>query len=669
MADDPIDLSKPRMPPQYPELPPPVTIAEPGTALSGDPIVNVLQQNLPQDWHTDDDLENATATDYTEWQADDGSWHKQGTMRLGGSLWGPRGNWGGGLSAAVYEPMTRRGLLESALNQPLSIFSTLEQSARQGVMDSYVLGTILRENEVPLPAPSEQAPYGFDPEGLDVPQGISPQDYLQGDWVTPAMIAKKRDEMGALSEDQYKASPYYRKDIPYDPGMTTVRAAALAAMYDLKAVRQFYAQKRPFTAFIGGLAGQAMDPINYIPVFGPEVKAAAIAKFGLAGRMATNAAEAAINTGVADVVTRNMRAQLGDDVSWENTVSSMAMAALIGGGFGLLHGAIEGRMPRVDPEIRTRAEESLSTLKNIQEARIALNEGIDAVVHGEDVNLSPNTTEPLARISQDVQRIEATRMATADAAPVTNPATMEDVAASYRAVAEANPQLDPTVSPSQFDSLMIAHLQSKGFDAIAGDEKARPMPLSFNPATIDVPVVTKAQSVIDPTLKPGSPEFAAAVAKQGAKQSEARIAQLTRQQEIGNRMHNRLVRWLDATTGIGVGFGRFDNHNMLPDLISYHQREIAAASKAIDTQRPAPEALPDGFKEAQARVSKPEDLAAQYHVDPKTGAFKEEADLRQLADEGRLSEDDLRTMEEAHAQFDQATAYGEALKSFATCLI
>ncbi|RUW53740.1 hypothetical protein [Mesorhizobium sp. M8A.F.Ca.ET.021.01.1.1] len=643
--------------------------------MAEDPIVNVLQQNGVQDWHTDD-LENATAADYVNVKIGD-EWHQQGAMRLGGSIYGPndRMNFGGQLTAAKYEPMTRRGLLESALNQPLSIFSTLEQSARQGVLDSYVLGTILRHSTLPEEAPVQES---VGPDGkaivgtgdVYIPPDVGARDAFMGNWGdTPAQLEQRRNSLGAMTEDQYKASPWFRKDIPYDPGMTETRAAALAQMYDIKAVRDFYAQKRPFAAFIGGLAGQALDPINYIPVFGPEVKAAAIARFGLAGRMATNAAEAAINTGVADVVTRNMRVQLGDDVSWENTVSSMAMAALIGGGFGLLHGAIEGRTPRVDPQIRARTEENLSTLKNIQEARIALNEGIDAVVHGEDVNLSPNATEPLARITNDVQRMEATRLATVDAAPVTKPATMEDVAASYRVVADANPQLDPTVSPSQFDSLMIADLQSKGFDAIAGDEKARPMPLSFNPATIDVPVVTKSQSVIDPTLKPGSPEFVAAVAKQGAKQSEARIAQLTRQQEIGNRMHNRLVRWLDATTGIGVGFGRFDNHNMLPELIAYHQREIAAASKAVDTQRPAPEALPDGIKEAQARVSRPEDLAAQYHVDPKTGAFKEEADLRQLADEGRLSEDDLRTMEEAHTQFDQATAYGEALKSLASCLI
>jgi hypothetical protein len=47
--------------------------------------------------------------------------------------------------------------------------------------------------------------------------------------------------------------------------MTDDRAAALAEMDDTAKVREFYAQKRPVTAFIGNLAGSATDPINYFP--------------------------------------------------------------------------------------------------------------------------------------------------------------------------------------------------------------------------------------------------------------------------------------------------------------------------------------------------------------------------------------------------------------------
>jgi hypothetical protein len=125
------------------------------------------------------------------------------------------------MSSPTYTGMSRQALFDSAMSQPLSLTSTLVDQGKGGALESFGLGTVLRESQVPMPAPSDEAPYGFDPSGLDVPAGISPQDYLQGNWVTPDMIAKKRAEMGALSEDQYKASPFYRKDIPYDPGMTS----------------------------------------------------------------------------------------------------------------------------------------------------------------------------------------------------------------------------------------------------------------------------------------------------------------------------------------------------------------------------------------------------------------------------------------------------------------
>lgn len=55
--------------------------------------------------------------------------------------------------------------------------------------------------------------------------------------------------------------------------MTTDRAVALAQQDDYRKVREFYASKRPITSFFGSLGGQAIDPLNYIPVFGEAVTA------------------------------------------------------------------------------------------------------------------------------------------------------------------------------------------------------------------------------------------------------------------------------------------------------------------------------------------------------------------------------------------------------------
>jgi hypothetical protein len=81
---------------------------------------------------------------------------------------------------------------------------------------------------------------------------------------------------------------------------------------------------------------------------------------------------------------------------------------------------------------------------------------------------------------------------------------------------------------------------------------------------------------------------------------------------------------------------------------------------------------PDGLEAAQASVGKPEDykaLAEQYKVDPETGMFLEESDLARLADEGRMTEDDIQAMADAQSMFENSKNFGEALKSLAGCVI
>jgi hypothetical protein len=617
------------------------------------------------------------------------------------------------MSGPTYSPLSSLDLLDSALSQPLSLTSTLYEEGKGGALESFGLGTVLRQNEVPLPAPSEQAPYGFDPEGLPVPPGISPQDYLQGNWVTPDMIAKKRQEMGALTEGQYKQSPSYRKDIPYDPGMTETRAAALAAMDDARKVREFYAQKRPLAAFLGSMAGQALDPINYIPVAGPVVKGAAVARFGrIGGEALTAGLDAAANTAVFGVGTANVRAQFGDDVSWQGLISQIATAGLIGSAFGTVAGAIGRRM---DARV-AEAEQRLATLQTTQEARIALNEGIDAIVRGEDVNLSPNATEPLQRITDEITAYHGSphdfsafatehigkgegaqaygrglyfaenadiakgyqRKLGVDALLADNPeagSVVRDLlAANNGDFAKARAQLD-----REFESTI------PGYDNMRNPvyAEAHRFLSQEQPGNLyEVRIGASKDHLLDwdKPLSEQSPYVQDALRKQMGDANFEQFANKTGGEYVeyglGNTHASDLmnagipgIKYLDASSR-SAGDG---SHN----IVVFDQNRVRIARKndqpiAVDTANAAPEPPPQGVKQAEASIAKPEDaraLAAQYGVDANTGAFKEEADITQLADEGRLTEQDVATMAQAHMDYEVADAYAEAIKSVAGCLI
>ncbi|RWG26408.1 hypothetical protein [Mesorhizobium sp.] len=585
------------------------------------------------------------------------------------------------MNGPTYSPLSKADLLDSALSQPLSLTSTLYEEGKGGALESFGLGTVLRQSQVPLPAPSEEAPYGFDPEGLDVPAGISPQDYLQGNWVTPDMIAKKRQEMGALTEDQYKQSPSYRKDIPYDPGMTETRAAALAAMDDARKVRELYAQKRPLAAFLGSMAGQALDPINYIPVGGPMVKGAAIARFGrIGGEALTAGLDAAANTALFGVGTARVRAQFGDDVSWQALVSQIATAGLIGSAFGTVAGAIGRRM-----DIRVaEAEQRLATLQTTQEARIALNEGIDAIIRGEDVNLSPNATEPISRAAGEVS----------------------DLSRAYDEV-RANPTgsaRDPLVSitPDDIEGTIVARgafgtvneadvSSKRGWGLVKiiwghGENSPEEAPYRISKEDVtDLPNVVRrfepSSVSADGTQREWRVErdgrtvvYADSLMPEGR---HVVTAYVQRPDRAGAEALLSKERPAAAGSLSEAGNPLQDTDQALNPRVTGGQPQLPATQNiaqkvAVDNSKAAPEPLPAGHAKAQASIAKPEDaraLAAQYGVDASTGAFKEEAEITQLADEGRLTEQDVATMAQAHMDYEVADAYAEALKSVAGCLI
>jgi hypothetical protein len=286
------------------------------------------------------------------------------------------------------QAMTDSDLVTSALDQPMSRGSTFWDQTKGGVLESFGLGTAIRSLSVPEAVPPESGSAIVNTLSA-VNRAIAPETIVR------RIAGTVYDGSQSITEDQYKQSPSFRKDIPWQQGMTEERAAALAEQDDVKQVRAFYGQKRPVTAFFGNLAGQAVDPINYIPIAGEAVQAANVARFGrVTGKALTSALDAAANTAIAGLSTASERGQLGDDVSWQSTVSQIAMAAMIGGAFGAIH----GRFGRSTPaELRAEAEAKLATLDNVQASRVSLNDALDGMIRDSEVNLSPASSEFVAK--------------------------------------------------------------------------------------------------------------------------------------------------------------------------------------------------------------------------------------------------------------------------------
>jgi hypothetical protein len=261
----------------------------------------------------------------------------------------------------------------------------LGDQVKQGLLDSFGLGTAVKELTTP---PLEIADRPFRGETAD-------------NFVT----RQKRAEELSLTKEAYESSPYFRTSIPWERGMTEDRAAALAGAWDQKMVRMHFAEKQPVAAFMGQLFGQAFDPINYVPVFGPGIRAAAVAKAGsIAGRMGIAASEAAINTAAFSVLTSGIRSRFGDDVSFSSIMLEIATSALIGGAFGAGAGVLmRGQDARIRNAVR-EATRSLDVIQNKQAAVAILNDGIHGMATKGEVDISGTAASLIQRTAEDLER-------------------------------------------------------------------------------------------------------------------------------------------------------------------------------------------------------------------------------------------------------------------------
>ncbi|MBE1208445.1 hypothetical protein [Aminobacter carboxidus] len=617
----------------------------------------------------------------------------------------------------TYDGATQQELFDSVMAQPMGMAATIVDQAKGAALKTFGLGTAVRTALLPQEAPTVPGMVvtGEGGETTWVPD--TPQMRRRRTvWGNPAnvqaetaeQLQARRDAAGALDEAAYKSSPYFRDDIPWDSGMTEDRAAALAAMSDASKAREFYASKRPIAAFVGQFAGQALDPINYIPIAGPLVKAAAVARLGkIGGTALVSALDAAGSTAIFGVATAGMRGKFGDDVSWQALVSEVAGAALIGGAFGAIGGSIGKAVDRRrDTRLRLQAEQRLMTLRTTQEARIALNEAVDGLARGEDVRLSPNATEPLARIASEVESLSRAYDEVLDrpTGPVDDPLVriepgdIDALIVARGAFSKIN-EFEFSKSFKGLVKVIWAHgeksTKDKAFRVTKDDLAAlpnivrefEPVPPDTVAAVGDTPMRTwrverngrvvvygdkgfeGGQQLVTVHIDKGGPDAPKLSEKKKPAPPDSRPQVLGLAEDTAG---DRSI----GTPGVGqAATASSAGGQSLPATANIAQRPN------IDNSVVSAEPRPAGIEQAEAAVAMTgsqgpgsqgteslRTLAHHHGVDPDSGAFAEQADIAQLAARGRLSPGDEKAFDEAQSDFEAGSAFAEALKSVASCL-
>jgi hypothetical protein len=162
----------------------------------------------------------------------------------------------------------------------------------------------------------------------------------------PRSVATGLDRAApALAEDDWKASPWYRPGVPWDPAMTEARARAIAEEADDRTYRRWLIAQSPDSLWRGALgfgaelAVQFANPVNYVPVLGPATRAALAARLGVvAGRAAAATAENVALSAALAPVFYGGRAKLGDDTAFADVVLDLTLAGAFGAVLGAGHG-------------------------------------------------------------------------------------------------------------------------------------------------------------------------------------------------------------------------------------------------------------------------------------------------------------------------------------------
>ena len=178
--------------------------------------------------------------------------------------------------------------------------------------------------------------------------GALRQAFALKGWTQPAP-----DHAHAMTETDWKASPWYRKEISFRPDMTETRARIMAENFDRRRYREqilarggeiYNGAGDMALGFGAALLGSLPDPINFIPLSGGMAAARGAGTVGraLLTGAKTGAVEGVASTALVDALVLPDLASRGEDVGF----TDLALDVLAGGVLGSVFGAGGGALAR-----------------------------------------------------------------------------------------------------------------------------------------------------------------------------------------------------------------------------------------------------------------------------------------------------------------------------------
>ena len=206
--------------------------------------------------------------------------------------------------------------------------------------DRTITGRSLEEKGIAL---AEMRAGDYDPDwSLRNNETMSPMEraFVLKGWMPPAP-----DHAHAMTEADWKASPWYRKEISFRPDMTATRARIMAENFDRRRYRErllargneLYDDAEDMALGFGaGLLGSLPDPINLLPLGGGAAAGSGAATLGrklLRGAKA-GAVNGAVSTAVSDALVLPDLASRGEDADFVDLLLDTLAGGVLGGVFG-----------------------------------------------------------------------------------------------------------------------------------------------------------------------------------------------------------------------------------------------------------------------------------------------------------------------------------------------
>lgn len=163
----------------------------------------------------------------------------------------------------------------------------------------------------------------------------------------------------AMSEEEWKNSPYYIPTAKYRPDMTETRARIMKENYDQRRYREsliaagdeIYGPGMKAASFGASLLGSLPDPVNLIPFTG-GMKAASLGGSALKGMI-----EGAVGTAVVDALVLPDLISKGEDLGFADALLDIAFGAALGAGLGGIGGYVgKRRREGVERMLREQGE-------------------------------------------------------------------------------------------------------------------------------------------------------------------------------------------------------------------------------------------------------------------------------------------------------------------------